>query len=335
MHMADALMSPATGAAMFTATAGITVWAVKKIAENPEPEEKTVPLMGVMGAFVFAAQMINFSIPGTGSSGHLGGGLLLAILLGPAAGFLTMAAVLLIQALFFGDGGLLAFGANVFNMGFLTCCVAYPLIYKPIAKRGSVFAANGGILLAALAGLQLGAFAVVIQTVLSGRTELPFGTFILFMQPIHLAIGLVEGFVTIAVVSFVRQARPEMIFGCNGRLDSTRTSKKGVLVGLGVAAAAMAGGISLLASASPDGLEWSIAKTAGQDLEAGGSGIHQFLAGIQERLSIFPDYQVPGAGSEALSTGLAGIIGTTVVLALAAGIAFAIRKALRGQKGVR
>ena len=144
MHMSDALLSPAVGGAMLAVTVGVTAWSIKKIKENPEPEEKTVPLMGVMGAFVFAAQMINFAIPGTGSSGHLGGGLLLAVLLGPAAGFLTMASVLLIQALFFGDGGLLAYGANVFNLGFLTCYVVYPLIYRRLAARGTARSANAG-----------------------------------------------------------------------------------------------------------------------------------------------------------------------------------------------
>ena len=98
MHMADALISPAVGGAMFAATAGDYTYSVKKI--KTELDYKKIPLMGVMGAFVFAAQMINFSIPGTGSSGHIGGGLLLSIILGPYAAFLTMASILLIQALF-------------------------------------------------------------------------------------------------------------------------------------------------------------------------------------------------------------------------------------------
>ncbi len=96
----------------------------------------SIPLMGVAGAFVFAAQMLNFAIPGTGSSGHLGGALMLAILLGPEAAFLVMASILAVQALFFADGGLLALGANIFNLGFFPAFVAYPLIYRKIVGDG-------------------------------------------------------------------------------------------------------------------------------------------------------------------------------------------------------
>jgi len=116
--MADALISPAVGGTMWAVTAGAALYSAHKLQK--EQDDKKVPLMGVMGAFIFAAQMINFSIPGTGSSGHLGGGLLLAIMLGPYAGFITMASILTIQALFFADGGLLALGCNVFNTNFTT-----------------------------------------------------------------------------------------------------------------------------------------------------------------------------------------------------------------------
>jgi cobalt/nickel transport system permease protein len=117
--------------------------------------------MGVAGAFVFAAQMINFSIPGTGSSGHIGGGLLLAVLLGPYAAFLVMASVLGVQALFFADGGLLALGANSFNLGFFPAFIAFPLVYRPIVGKrptgrriviGSVLGAVVGLLLGAIGG---------------------------------------------------------------------------------------------------------------------------------------------------------------------------------------
>jgi len=130
MHMADALISPAVGGAMWAATAGLAIYSARKI--KPEVAEHKAPLMGVLGAFVFAAQMINFTIPGTGSSGHLGGGMILAILLGPHAAFLVMFSILAVQALFFADGGLLALGCNVFNLGFLPCFVAYPLIFRKL-----------------------------------------------------------------------------------------------------------------------------------------------------------------------------------------------------------
>jgi len=116
MHMADALISPAVGGTVWAATAGLTVYSARKLKQ--EMDDRKLPLMGVLGAFVFAAQMINFTIPATGSSGHLGGGMILAILLGPYAAFLTMASVLTVQALFFADGGLLALGCNIFNLGF-------------------------------------------------------------------------------------------------------------------------------------------------------------------------------------------------------------------------
>ena len=212
MHMADALISPAVGGAMWVATGVVVAYSARKVRN--ELDESKIPLMGVAGAFVFAAQMLNFAIPGTGSSGHLGGALLLAILLGPEAAFLVMASILAVQALFFADGGLLALGCNIFNLGFFPAFVAYPLIYRKIVgdgpelKKSRVFA---GALLAAIVGLGLGAFAVVLETTASGITELPFTTFVLLMQPIHLAIGIVEGLVTAAVVLFVYRAQPELL----------------------------------------------------------------------------------------------------------------------------
>src|SRR5512138_2943361 len=125
MHMADALLSPAVGGTMWAVSAGTIAWCSTKVRTGLD--EKRVPLMGVLGAFLFAAQMINFSIPGTGSSGHLGGGLLLAVLLGPHAAFLVMASVVAVQALLFGDGGLLALGCNAVNLGLLPAFVALPL----------------------------------------------------------------------------------------------------------------------------------------------------------------------------------------------------------------
>jgi len=192
---------------MLAATAGLSTFSIRRIQERAEHE--LVPLMGVMGAFVFAAQMINFSIVGTGSSGHIGGGMLLAILLGPYAGFLTMASILLIQALFFADGGLLAYGCNVFNLAFYTCLVVYPLVFKPFLSRGwSTRRIWFGSVLSSVIGLQFGAFSVVLQTLLSNRTELPFTSFLMLMQPIHLAIGLIEGIITATIVTFVWKARP-------------------------------------------------------------------------------------------------------------------------------
>jgi cobalt/nickel transport system permease protein len=295
MHMADALISPAIGGVMWAATAGVAVYSIKKV-QNDIDEQK-VPLMGVMGAFIFAAQMINFTIPATGSSGHLGGGMLLSIILGPYAGFLTMASILVIQALFFADGGLLALGCNVVNMGFFTCFIAYPLIFKKIMRRGySTGRLFGASLLSAVIALQLGAFSVVLQTLLSGKTELPFNTFVLLMQPIHLAIGVVEGLVTFAVVSFVYKARPEIIEKAAMGQALGAISMKKVLAGLVIVAVFTGGALSWFASSNPDGLEWSMFNTAGTEELEGPNGIHQVLAGIQDKTAFLPDYGFKNQG---------------------------------------
>ena len=131
MHMADALISPAVGGAMWALTAGVMAWCARKVRETRD--DRLVPMMGVLGAFIFTAQMINFSIPATGSSGHLGGGLLLAILLGPYAALLVIASVLTVQSLFFADGGLMALGCNIFNLGFFPSFIAYRVVDKLIA----------------------------------------------------------------------------------------------------------------------------------------------------------------------------------------------------------
>jgi cobalt/nickel transport system permease protein len=336
MHMADALLSPVVGGAMWVATAGVAGYSIKKV--RSELNDKKVPLMGVLGAFVFAAQMINFSIPGTGSSGHLGGGLLLAILLGPYAGFLTMASILIIQALFFADGGLLALGSNIFNLGFFTCFLAYPLVYKKtIGKEHSAKRIMVASMVAAIAGLQLGAFGVVLETLFSGKTDLPFGTFVLMMQPIHLAIGIVEGLVTAAAVSFVWKARPELLE--KDLLNRPRgvLSMKSVLVVMTVLAAFTGAVLSWFASTHPDGLEWSMFKTSGrEELEATGK-VHESLAALQEKTVILPDYEFkkPEPGHEGESpeekwpavsggTSLSGLVGGTMTLMLAFSMGFII-----------
>lgn len=256
MHMADALLSPTVGVALWGASAATLAWCSKRL--RSDGREHLVPLMGVLGAFVFAAQMINFAIPGTGSSGHIGGGLLLSILLGGPAAFIVITSVLTVQALFFADGGLLALGANIFNLGVIPCFIAYPLIYRPLLKAAGNSPSKNRVIvitvLAAVIGLQLGALGVVVETRLSGISSLPFGTFLLLMQSIHLPIGVVEGLATAAVFAFIRQARPDLvdaghvIAGFSGRMIAT----------FALLALVMGGGLSWFASSDPDGLEWSI-----------------------------------------------------------------------------
>ena len=327
--MSDALVSPAVGVTMFAVGGAALAYSAVKMRQQNVLEDKTVPVMGVMSAFVFAAQMINFTIPGTGSSGHIGGGILLAALLGAYPGLISITAVLLIQCLFFADGGLLALGCNLFNMGVLTCLVAYPLIFRPILKKGIT---NPRLMLASVLaatfGLQLGAFSVVLETLASGVTSLPFGSFALLMQPIHLAIGLVEGVVTGAILIFVYQARPELIRSVQNRVRLERAVPvRRVVIGLLIAAVLLAGGLSLFASAYPDGLEWSIGKVAGG--EPASSGIAYRVADwIQSKTALMPDYST-GAANEAASTSGAGLIGGGIVLALAAGTAYLLSRVKR------
>jgi cobalt/nickel transport system permease protein len=345
MHMADALISPAVGGTMWAATAGLAAYSIKKL--KPEVDEKKIALMGVMGAFVFAAQMVNFTIPGTGSSGHLGGGMLLAILLGPYAGFLAMASVLFIQALFFADGGFLATGCNIFNLGFFTCLFAYPYIFKPLISKGyttvRLFIA---CMVSAIIGLQLGAFGVVLETLASGISELPFSTFVALMQPIHLGIGIIEGLVVYAVVSFVWKERPEIIEKASLGETMGSLSIKKVLTILGILAIIAGGMFSWFASANPDGLEWSMFKTAGVEELKAPDGIHKILAVIQEKTAFLPDYGFKTAETEgepaakeaeaawpAVSGGttLAGVLGAVITLAFTAIIGF-VAKQLKKKK---
>ena len=320
MHMADALVAPAVAGVMYVASTAVAARSVHQVRLENDP--KKVPVMGIMGAFVFAAQMINFTIPGTGSSGHLAGGMMLSALLGPHAGFLTMIAVLVIQCLFFADGGLLALGCNVWNMAFYGCFIGSLLIWKPILSKGVT---KGRIILASIIGcvltLEMGAFSVVLETKASGITSLPFGVFAGAMLPIHLAIGLVEGLITAAVLCFVHEARPELLWGTpenSAQAGSGKISFKKTLAILAVCAVLIAGCLSLAASSLPDGLEWSIEKLTGStDVEAEGSA-YDTAGDIQESTSFLPDYNLPDSESAA-GTSLSGVVGALMVVVLAGG----------------
>jgi cobalt/nickel transport system permease protein len=339
MHMADALLSPAVGGTFWAGTIGTIGYASKKLKEHSD--DRKIPLMGVLGAFIFASQMINFTIPGTGSSGHLGGGMILAVLLGPHAAFLVMASVLTVQALFFADGGLLALGCSIWNLGIYPCFVAWPLIYKPLAGDGR---SARRILVASLASgivaLQMGAFSVVLQTLLSGKTALPFGAFLLMMQPIHLAIGIVEGFVTAGVVNYVRAVRPEILDASASTAPiAAGISLRNVLIGFAALAIVTGGALSWFASAHPDGLEWAIGKVTGRErLPEQDHGIPAALKSVQEKTAVLPGYrfkppaneskandEAPSRPAADAGTSLSGLIGGVLVLGLALGIGRLIR----------
>ena len=325
MHMADALVSPAVAGTMYAASAAAAAYSVKKV--KIDDLDKKIPVMGVMGAFVFAAQMINFTIPGTGSSGHLCGGMLLSAVLGPHAGFLTMIAVLAIQCLMFADGGLLALGCNGWNMAFYGCFVGGVLIWKAMTgrkmTRGRIMAAS---VIGCMAGLQLGAFSVTVETLLSGITELPFAVFLGMMQPIHLAIGLVEGLITAAVLVFVYEARPEILTEHTGKAG--RMSRKAAVAVLAVLALVIGGAVSLFASGNPDGLEWSMEKVAGTAELAAEGGIYQAAERIQEITAFLPDYAFKYSDSAA-GTSFSGIAGGVIVLAVCLGVCVVIKKIRR------
>lgn len=342
MHMADALVAPAVAATMYVASTAVAGTSVVKLRKDEATEK--LPTMAVMSALVFAGQMINYTIPGTGSSGHMCGGMMLTALLGPQAGFLSMIVILAIQCLFFADGGLLALGANIWNMGFYGCFVGYYLIYRPI-MHSELFAGLGtnaanrakialGSILGCVITLQLGALSVVIETSLSGITELPFGAFLLLMQPIHLAIGLIEGLITTAVLLFVYASRPELLPEVQESKDvKNHNSLKTTLVILAVVVAIVGGGLSLLASGNPDGLEWSLFgnEDAGYSANMGlneedfgvQSSAADAAASIVDKTAFLPDYAFASNPDSVAGTTVSGLVGSAIVAALAACVCFA------------
>ena len=333
MHMADALLAPAVAATMYVASSSVAGVSIHKLKKDDEP--KKLPVMAVSAALVFAGQMINYTIPGTGSSGHMCGGMLLSALLGPEAGFLSMIVILAIQCLFFADGGLMALGANVWNMAFYGCFVGYYLIWRPI-MRSNWFgsdskAVRARIVAASIIGcavtLQLGAFSVVLETSLSGITELPFGAFVALMQPIHLAIGLVEGLITSAVLLFVYSSRAELLQDVDAPASGeAKRSLKATVAILAIVALVVGGGLSLLASSNPDGLEWALfgnaeegyAANMGLDEERFGveSKAADTAAGIQEKTSFLPDYAFADNDTP-VGTSVSGIVGAAMVAGVA------------------
>lgn len=322
MHMADALVSPAVAASMYACSSIAAGYSVRKI--RLEDDAKKIPVMGVMGAFVFAAQMINFTIPGTGASGHLCGGMLLSAILGPFAGFLTMIGVLLIQCLMFADGGILALGCNIWNMAFYGCFIGAMFIWRPIMNRCMT---KKRIIAASIIGctftLQLGAFSVVLETLFSRISELSFGAFVMAMQPIHLVIGMVEGLITAAVLCFIYDARPELL--CNSESDfgkkQGRFTYRQTIAIIVVAVALMGGALSLFASENPDGLEWAMEKVAGTSELISDGEIYDKADDIQTTTAILPDYAIKDSDS-AVGTTLSGLVGGAVVIAVCMGACY-------------
>jgi cobalt/nickel transport system permease protein len=255
--------------------------------------ERQIPLMGVMAAFIFAAQMINFPVAG-GTSGHLLGGALAAIVLGPWAGMLVMASVIAVQGLLFQDGGLLVMGANILNMGLLTALIGFGL-YRGVAgqSRGVRLAVAG---LAAWLSVMAAALATSLQLWLSGTSALRI--VVPAMLGVHAAIGIGEALITVAALAFMMRTRPDLLEEKSGPRGSFGWVVAGLIVALAVVLFAP------LASANPDGLE-RVAEDIGF-IERGANAPYEIL----------PDYTIPLMGETALSTILAGVIGALAVAIL-------------------
>jgi cobalt/nickel transport system permease protein len=284
-----------------TLTVSIICWLVTAITlsmavsrANKSLGERQIPLMGIMAAFIFAAQMINFPVAG-GTSGHLLGGALAAITLGPWAGMLVMTAVISVQALLFQDGGLLVMGANILNMGLITSVIGYGL-YRgtPVRNRTLKLVAAG---IAAWLSVMAGALFTSLQLWLSGTSQLQ--VVIPTMLTVHALIGLGEALITVAALTFIVQTRPDLL-GENS--VSARGSRGWVVAGVLISLAVVL--LSPLASADPDGLE-RVAADLGF-LSKGASAPYQLI----------PDYTLPILGQTQLSTILAGLIGLAVVGAI-------------------
>lgn len=316
MHMSDTLISPAVAVATSIVAAALVVVATRKIGrENSRATTHLIPLMGVMGALIFAAQMLNFAIPATGSSGHIVGGVLLAAVLGEWAGFLTLTSVIIVQCLLFADGGLMTLGCNVLNMAALSCLVAYPLIFKPlIHNHNSPSRWAAASIATSITALAMGALAVTIETELSGITALPYGRFLSFMLPIHLLIGVGEGLATAAVIASLRRYRPDLLFDSTEPTARPRTQFIAITVVAALLVASVAGTV---ASSRPDGLEWSIERTtAGVEIAESQSPLHHRAARIQRTTALLPDYEAS----------MAGLVGVGATLAVGYGLSLLIRR---------
>jgi cobalt/nickel transport system permease protein len=297
MHIPDGFLSLAVALVFWVVTVALLVVAVRKTQH--QLGERQIPLMGVMAAFIFAAQMINFPVAG-GTSGHLLGGVLAAVTLGPWAGMLVMASVIAVQGLLFQDGGLLVMGANIFNMGLLTAALG-SLYYVLAGNQGKGVKM---VVVAVLAWLSVmaGALFTALQLGFSGTS--PFDVVVPAMLGVHALIGVGEALITVAAVAFIMQVRPDLLSAEAGR---ARGGIGWAIVGLVIALIVVV--ISPIASTNPDGLE-RVAINMGFE-QAGAAPAYELL----------PDYVVPFLGETTLSGILAGVIGALVVAAVAVVVA--------------
>ena len=291
LHIPDGFLSLFVSILFWVITL-ITLSIAVRRTENID--EKQVPLMGVMAAFIFAAQMINFPVAG-GTSGHLLGGALAAIMLGPWAGMLVMTAVVAVQGLLFQDGGLLVMGANIFNMGLLTAAIGFGLYKVADGRKRTLKLGAAGI--GAWLSVMAGALFTALQLWLSGTARLDI--VLPAMLGVHALIGVGEALITVAALAFIFNTRPDLIEDAE---SPARGGRGWVFVGGLISLVVVF--LSPFASANPDGLE-RVAINMG------------FIGqGADSPFSLLSDYTLPFLGETGLSTILAGLAGILVVGAL-------------------
>lgn len=292
LHIPDGFLSLTISIIFWIITAIIVSLAVKNSQETLK--QRQIPLMGIMAAFLFAAQMINFPVAG-GTSGHLLGGALAAIILGPWSGMLVMTSVIGLQALLFQDGGLIAMGGNIFNMGLITCVIGYGLY--ALSQNKSRTIQLGSIAVASWLSVIASALFTSLQLWLSGIS--PARIVFPAMLSVHALIGIGEAMITVAAFSFILQVRPDLIKeNIPAKSKNLAWAIVGILITIGVVL------FSPLASTNPDGLE-RVADDLG------------FIKLAQDSpLNIFSDYLVPSIANAGFSTILAGVIGIIIVGAI-------------------
>lgn len=288
LHIPDGFLSFTVSILCWVLTAVTLSLAISR--SNKSLGERQIPLMGIMAAFIFAAQMINFPVAG-GTSGHLLGGTLAAITLGPWAGMLVMTAVIAVQALLFQDGGLLVMGANILNMGLITVAIGYGLYRGVPSGNRTLKLTVAGI--AAWLSVMAGALFTSLQLWLSGTSQLQI--VIPAMLSVHALIGIGEALITVAALTFILQTRPDLL----GKSSASAQGSRGWVVAGGLVSLAVIL-LSPLASADPDGLN-RVATELG------------FMNTAQTRMGPLSGYTVPLLESAAISRIAAGAIGLAVV----------------------
>ncbi|SNT50444.1 cobalt/nickel transport system permease protein [Streptosporangium subroseum] len=335
MHVPDGFFNVAVSlSAGVVAAAGV---AVCLRGARRELDDRTAPMAGLVAAFIFAVQMLNFPVA-AGTSGHLLGGTLAAILVGPYTAVLCVAVVLLVQGFFFADGGLTALGINITLMGIVAILVGwfvFRLITRTLSSRTAVVAAS---FVAALISVPAAALAFSLLFWIGGTAPIDVGTVAMAMGGVHVLIGIGEGLITAVTVSTVLAIRPDLVYGARGLAvplvlrgaggDVTVTRESPVPVssrrpgwflpaGLAVVAL-LAGIVSFYASSSPDGLE-----RVAQDKGFIGQATDHSLA--EQPLADYGD-----AGG--IPVGVAGLIGAGVTLAAGGGLFFAVRRRTRKEE---